>query len=67
MCDKCDLDLAIYGELREGFRCSNVTEDLLAEEANGIPRFPNRKKSVGQRMADGSGEYRKQGDETNGR
>lgn len=46
MCDKCDLDLAMYGEVRKGFSCSDVGEELLAEQANGIDRFPNRKKTV---------------------
>jgi len=36
--------MAMFGERSEGFRCSDVTPDLLAEEANGIPRFPDLKK-----------------------
>lgn len=44
MCDKCELDLAMYGEVASGFRCADVTEGLLAEEVNGIARFPNRSK-----------------------
>lgn len=63
MCDKCDLDMAMYGEVREGFRCSGVTEDLLAEEANGIARFPNRKKAMQSQKADGSTENRMQDDQ----
>ena len=43
MCDRCDLEMALYGEKPSGFRCSDVTAKLLAEEANGIARFPNRK------------------------
>lgn len=46
MCDKCDLDLAMYGEVGKGFRCSDVADELLTEQANGIDRFPNRKKTV---------------------
>jgi hypothetical protein len=52
MCDKCDLDMAMYGESSAGFRCSDVTAELLAEEANGIARFPKRKKLAGSDMAD---------------
>ena len=53
MCDKCDLDMAMYGEVSKGFRCSDVTEALLAEEANGIARFPNRKKAAGSAAGEG--------------
>lgn len=63
MCDKCDLDMGMYGEVREGFRCSDVTEDLLAEEANGIARFPHRKKAMQSQKAVGSTENRMQDDQ----
>ena len=43
MCDKCEIDLAMYGEVKAGFSCSEATDRLLAEEANGIPRFASRK------------------------
>ena len=67
MCDKCDLDLAMYGEVRKGFRCSDVTDELLAEQANGISRFPNRKKAAERQVVEGFGDSRKHGDENNGR
>ncbi|MAZ16849.1 hypothetical protein [Oricola sp.] len=67
MCDKCDLDLAMYGEVRTGFRCSDVTDELLTEEANGVPRFPHRKKAAGQWTAEGYGDSRTHGDENDGR
>jgi len=67
MCDKCGLDLAMYGEVRKGFSCSDVTDELLAEEANGISRFPNRKRAAGPKVAEGFGDSRKHGDENDGR
>lgn len=44
MCDRCELEMALYGEKTQGFSCSDVTSKLLAEEANGIARFPGRGK-----------------------
>ncbi|MAS06028.1 MAG: hypothetical protein CL534_15295 [Ahrensia sp.] len=66
MCDKCDLDLAMYGEVSKGFRCCDVNEDLLAEEANGIARFPNRKKALQSEKAEGSERNRMRDDERRG-
>lgn len=51
MCDKCDADLMMYGAVRAGFSCSDVTPDLLAEEHNGIPRFASRKTAAFRAVA----------------
>lgn len=56
MCDRCEIDMKLYGEIPAGFRCSDVSPELLNEEANGIPRFPRLREKQNALKASGAPE-----------
>lgn len=61
MCDKCELELALHGETASGFRCGDVTPNLLNERHEGIPRFaartaPRAKEAEARKQPDRGGE-----------